>query len=429
MILKAADSNSGTGALMTSLRGRNGQEVQHSCTGASWQVDEFHFDRGSRDLVPGGASLSGTTGIDPAQIGAAEKSQAKSPAAEVESVAGEEAGTPPDMASLSMLGSLPALASISMGVTGPLGEAIGGAIYKGNLHCHTWKSDGGSSPEAVVKWYRDQGYDFLAITDHNTLTMPEVPDDEAFLLIPGEEVSDSCEGKPLHVNGLNITKTIEPQKGGTIQETLQRDVDAIVGQGGIAQLNHPFWQWSYDERHVLPLDGVNLLEVHNGTRECNQFPAGSSQGTEGMWDSLLSQGKVIYATANDDAHSFEGTYDPWHHWPGRGWVMVQAPDLTRESVLSSLEEGRFYATTGVTLSEVAVTDADYRVKVEPHGDFQYTIQFIGKEGRVLKQVEGTEARYAFTRDELYVRARVVSSDGEYALTQPYFLNNDNKAAA
>jgi|GEM_PF-1385677 len=338
------------------------------------------------------------------------------------------AEAPLTTASLSRIGSLSALAPISMGVSGPVAEAIGGAIYKGNLHCHTTNSDGSSTPEVVAEWYRQQNYDFLMITDHNVLTALESPPGDSLLLIPGEEVSDSFEGKPIHLNGFNITSTIPPQKGASIQETLQNNVNAIRDQGGIAQLNHPFWKRSFDERHVLPLEGVNLLEVHNGTKECNNYAAGESRGVEGMWDSLLSQGKEIFATANDDAHSFQGTYSPWYHWPGRGWVMVQAPDLSKESVLSSLQKGSFYATTGVTFSEIAVTDSAYSVKVDPHGDFTYGISFIGKDGEVLKEVDGTEGQYTYTGDELYVRAKVISSDGEYALTQPYFLRKGEVAA-
>lgn len=42
--------------------------------------------------------------------------------------------------------------------------------YKGNTHAHTTESDGDSSPEAVTRWYRDQGYQFLVLSDHNVLT-------------------------------------------------------------------------------------------------------------------------------------------------------------------------------------------------------------------------------------------------------------------
>src|SRR6056297_1049607 len=40
---------------------------------------------------------------------------------------------------------------------------------RGNLHTHTYWSDGDDFPESVAKWYKDNGYDFLVHTDHNIL--------------------------------------------------------------------------------------------------------------------------------------------------------------------------------------------------------------------------------------------------------------------
>ena len=65
---------------------------------------------------------------------------------------------------------------------------------KGNTHTHTTESDGDTSPELVARWYRDHGYDFLILSDHNTLTDPGSLAhlvDSGFLLIPGEEVAES----------------------------------------------------------------------------------------------------------------------------------------------------------------------------------------------------------------------------------------------
>ena len=42
--------------------------------------------------------------------------------------------------------------------------------YKGNTHTHTLNSDGDSTPDDVVRWYREHGYQFLVLTDHNFLT-------------------------------------------------------------------------------------------------------------------------------------------------------------------------------------------------------------------------------------------------------------------
>src|SRR5213075_3272640 len=67
--------------------------------------------------------------------------------------------------------------------------------YKGNLHTHTLNSDGDSTPDDVAKWYREHGYRFLVLTDHNFLTNVDglnalLGVSEQFLLIKGEEVTD-----------------------------------------------------------------------------------------------------------------------------------------------------------------------------------------------------------------------------------------------
>ena len=41
--------------------------------------------------------------------------------------------------------------------------------WKGNLHTHSLWSDGDDYPEMIADWYRDNGYHFLAVSDHNVL--------------------------------------------------------------------------------------------------------------------------------------------------------------------------------------------------------------------------------------------------------------------
>ncbi len=45
-------------------------------------------------------------------------------------------------------------------------DQFGKKWYKGNLHTHSTNSDGRLSPEEVIRLYREEDYDFLALTDH-----------------------------------------------------------------------------------------------------------------------------------------------------------------------------------------------------------------------------------------------------------------------
>lgn len=117
--------------------------------------------------------------------------------------------------------------------------------YKGNLHTHTINSDGDSPPYEVMAWYKRNGYQFLAITDHNTFTDPALFDtneSDNFLLIGAEEVTNE---KTVHVNAIGVTKVIPPQPGSTVTAILQASIDAIRAQRGVALINHPNFRWAF----------------------------------------------------------------------------------------------------------------------------------------------------------------------------------------
>jgi len=165
--------------------------------------------------------------------------------------------------------------------------------WKGNLHTHTLWSDGNDFPEMVVEWYRDQGYNFLALSEHNIFAQGEkwVPvvgskrpemkghfekyvnrfgpnwvetrgkgdsglplevrlkplsefrtlfeERGVFLMIPGEEITNRFpytgdDGKernrPIHMNASNIVELIQPQPGRTISEMIDNTFKAVHEQ-------------------------------------------------------------------------------------------------------------------------------------------------------------------------------------------------------
>ena len=53
------------------------------------------------------------------------------------------------------------------GCASPVASAAGGRWYRGQLHTHTFWSDGRAFPEEAVMWYKSRGYHFLSLTDHN----------------------------------------------------------------------------------------------------------------------------------------------------------------------------------------------------------------------------------------------------------------------
>lgn len=298
--------------------------------------------------------------------------------------------------------------------------------YKGNLHAHTINSDGDSSPYDVMAWYKRNGYQFLAITDHNTFTDPALVDtnpNDNFLLIGAEEVTNPL---TVHVNAIGISKVIPAQNGNSPTEILQRNIDAVRGAGGVPLINHPNFLWAFTAKEMLPLKRAGLLEIASGHPLVNHSGDGRIPPTEQMWDELLSSGMKIFAVAVDDVHNFRQEFTMDRANPGRAWIVVRAAALTKDAILRSLDSGDFYASTGVTLKNVNASAASLLVEIEESkvGQKRYRTFFIGKNGRVLTSSNENPAEYRFTGTEGYVRARIEDSSGLSAWTQPVFLNRN-----
>jgi hypothetical protein len=267
--------------------------------------------------------------------------------------------------------------------------------FKGNVHTHTSASDGDSPAADVVRWYRDHGYDFLVITDHNRVTAFH---DEKLLLIPGEEVTDRFAKKPLHVNGIGIAHVVEPKHGDSIVSTLQHDVDAVRDAGGIATINHPNFGWAFGAEEMKQVTGFTLLEIASGHPLVNMQGGGGVDSAEAMWDALLRAGKRVFAVAVDDSHHFHcETTVPDYAPPGRGWIMVRAEKLTQKDIVDAIARGDFYASTGVVLDAIR---ADGTVTIHEDGFSKYRTTPI--------------------RGANYTRVRVDDSNGHSAWTQPVF---------
>ena len=65
-----------------------------------------------------------------------------------------------------------------------------GQWYKGNLHSHTTNSDGHLTPAQAVALFRQYGYSFLCLSEHDYYTdLRTELDREDFILLPGVEAS------------------------------------------------------------------------------------------------------------------------------------------------------------------------------------------------------------------------------------------------
>jgi hypothetical protein len=387
--------------------------------------------------------------------------------------------------------------------------------WKGNLHTHSFWSDGDDFPESIADWYKTNGYHFLALSDHNVMqrgerwltvtnrarlaalakyrerfgakwveerplqsvkqirlkTLPEfgrlLNERGRFLLIPGEEISDNYKLLPLHINATNLRDPIKAKKGTNVTDVIQRNIDAVLeqrrrtGQPMFPHVNHPNFGWAITAEDLMPVRGNQFFEVYNGHPAIHNDGDEHHVSIERMWDIVLAfrlsrlHLGPLFGLAVDDSHDY-------HHFkrtnsnPGRGWVMVRARELSARAIVEAMEAGHFYASTGVQLKNVRRGGRELSLEIDVEPGVTYKTEFIGTQegfdpastpgrrptnsiyavtrryseqiGAVLGVAEGPHASYKLEGDEIYVRARVISSkpkpnafgtnETEMAWTQP-----------
>jgi hypothetical protein len=311
--------------------------------------------------------------------------------------------------------------------------------FKGNLHTHSLWSDGDDFPEMIADWYRQAGYHFLALSDHNQLSdgakwMPVdavvkrsgkdalepyrrrfgadwcqtrtvagqlqvrlkplaefrglLEQADRFLLIQSEEITDHVGPLPLHINAHNLRDAIQPQGGQTIREAMTKNLAAVerqserTGRPILAHLNHPNYEYGVTAEDLAAVVGERFFEIYNGHPAVNQLGDAKHPSVERIWDIANTirladlKSPPLFGLANDDAHQY---FNHSGASPGRGWVQVRARRLTPESLIAAIRQGDFYASSGVTLDDVRFDPAsgELAIEIHPDGDAHFTTQFIG----------------------------------------------------
>ncbi len=220
--------------------------------------------------------------------------------------------------------------------------------YKGNTHTHSLWSDGNDFPDMISAWYKDKGYDFMGLSDHNTLARGDKWVSEAsieskkitlgrkvldkyrerygaewvetrtgkngkvevrlktleeyrkkleepgkFLLVEAEELSAAFGKAPIHINAINLTEAIQPVKDlVSIRETMRANLQAIAAQAAktgrpiMAHVNHPNFRWAMTAADLAHVIEDRFFEVFNGhpSTYAEGDPARAETSTDRIWD-------------------------------------------------------------------------------------------------------------------------------------------------
>ena len=129
-------------------------------------------------------------------------------------------------------------------------------MLKGGLHCHTTRSDGSCTPEEVMILHKENGYDFLAITDHRRYNHVNFAPETGLTIIPGMEFDNGgsipckhgfrtyhtvCIG-PSREDGNGFDhEEILPSALAPDQQTYQTYLDDIHAKKNLTIYCHPEW--------------------------------------------------------------------------------------------------------------------------------------------------------------------------------------------
>ena len=207
----------------------------------------------------------------------------------------------------------------------------------GELHEHTSRSVGARAPLETLAAYHDQGYRFVAVTDHDLQPLSALPQAPPIAVLRGQEM-ESPFGHALFLGTNAFIRWYEDS--GVLP--LAEIIHAVHRQGGLFSVLHPFSHssdralpsWHWDQTPWLLVD---LLEVWPGLWK-ERFP--EIQRNLSLWDSLLNQGIRLFGACGKGG---KGVLNG--DWCERlPKTLLHADSLSETHLLSALKQGHFYST-------------------------------------------------------------------------------------
>ena len=285
---------------------------------------------------------------------------------------------------------------------------LDGNWYKGNMHIHSTRSDGGQTKAALSRMYAEEGYHFLLHADHWVASnVAEDGDDWPLLWLDGVELhGHDHSGAMYHVVCVGTFEGLDREMG------LVAGMEAARAQGGLLIMAHPHW---LDNTLADALRyGFDGVEIYNHV--C-RWLNGKGDGTV-HWNAMLRRNPNTLGFAVDDAH-----IRPEHPGWNGAWIKVNAPELTRPALLEAIRAGHFYATCGPDFLDVSADGLEVTIRTTP-------VQFMrlvgpGSSGRRIGSFDEqryTEATFDIPPEWPYAYIEIEDEDGRRAWTNTLFVD-------
>ncbi len=290
--------------------------------------------------------------------------------------------------------------------------------YRGDLQSHTHHSDARGSLDDLRSAALARGLDFLAVTDHNTVShhapIAALGDDE-LLWVPGTEVT-TYRG---HANVWGVA--------GWVDFRIRSDADLVAlvrhvhERGGLLSVNHPKTapgcigcDWSYP----FPV-GIDALEAWQGP-----WPQRNWESLE-RYDALLHAGRRVTLVGGSDRHQPpQPDSDPAALQVGSPTTWLHLRERSLAGVLDALRRGAASVSEGPEgpFLEIEVDGAPMGSHLEPAAAHRASARVTGADGETLRWVgaggavrevaitgDAFEDVWRFASDGPFLRAEVIAA--------------------
>lgn len=245
---------------------------------------------------------------------------------------------------------------------------------RGDLHGHSYRSDGRADPAELAGHYREQGYDFFALTDHNRY-YPGDEVDEVYrgvrlglCHVLGEEVhTPDSDVHIVHVGGKSSVckkycddvegyrrevDAYEPRVPAEVPAIYRRRYamamwacDHIHEAGGLAIFAHPYWRPGYSKTYNV-CDELSHIFLKSGMFDAYELVGGMGQPginrSVALWGDLRAEGLSIPVVGSSDVHMIAGSAT----FPDC-FTVCFAKENENDSIIEAVRQGMSVAVEGV----------------------------------------------------------------------------------
>lgn len=316
--------------------------------------------------------------------------------------------------------------------------------FRGDLHVHTFHSDGVWTIPLIYEWASRSGLNFVGVTEHNTASHHAAierlaPQYKNLLVLRGEEATTY--GGHFNVWGLPAGEVVDFRVAPRDAKRLRKIVDGVHQLGLLASINHPFAPcggcgWSYGDWQTM-----DAVEIWNGAWDF------SDEAALKKWDEVLTSGGKIAAIGSSDSHAPPFATNKAGVALGSPTVRAAMKNLTQKDLLEAIRARRVWLAAALNdynlefsadgggkkfyigeTAQISGKEIELRVKTEnfPAGAI---VSIISNNQKVFSKPTEVNAdafaqKFGIER-AAYFRAEIRDATGKMlALTNPIFVKTE-----